>query len=373
MRFALVKIAVADTGIGIAPEAQQHLFHPFSQGDASTTRRYGGTGLGLHFQAAGRANGRRNRSRQRAGQGVHLLVYGKVRRRPVRARARLAADGPPAPVVDDNATNRRVLQLQLERHGCEVRLAKDANEAMGCLTLSTLSAPFDAVLTDQAMPGMDGHALASWIRGRPELHNVRILLLGSQIDDRDRIRGLGMNEILMKPIRESQLIRALQSVLPNGAVSDAEPPVAPAEPEFVLEAAPAPHGGRVLVVEDNAVNQRVVALMLRKLGYQPEVAANGNEALRALELGSYDAILMDCQMPEMDGFEAARAIRSRTWKACDDPHYRADCQRAPGRTREMRGRRDERLPRQAVDPRPPLGQAPRVVRRRLIFHRRLSA
>ena len=319
-RFALVKIAVADTGIGIAPEAQQHLFHPFSQADTSTTRRYGGTGLGLAIsKRLVELMGGEIGLASEAGKGSTFWFtarFGVVQSEHEPA-SRLT--GRRLLVVDDNATNRRVLQLQLERHGCEVRLAKDANEAMGCLTLSTLSAPFDAVLTDQAMPGMDGHALASWIRGRPELHNVRILLLGSQIDDRDRIRGLGMNEILMKPIRESQLIRALQSVLPNGAVSDAEPPAAPAEPEFVLEAAPAPHGGRVLVVEDNAVNQRVVALMLRKLGYQPEVAANGNEALRALELGSYDAILMDCQMPEMDGFEAARAIRSRTWKASTTP------------------------------------------------------
>jgi two-component system sensor histidine kinase/response regulator len=319
-RATVVKIAVADTGIGIAREAQEHLFHPFSQGDTSTTRRYGGTGLGLAIsKRLVELMGGEIGLASEAGKGSTFWFTAKFG--VVEPERELASrlTGRRLLVVDDNATNRRVLQLQLERHGCEVRLAKDATEAMACLTLSTMAAPFDAVLTDQNMPGMGGSALASWIRGRPELCSLPILLLGSQIEDRERIRGLGVNEILLKPVRESQLIRALHTVLPNGALPETAPPLdAPAPPRGV-EAVVPPAGGRVLVVEDNAVNQRVVALMLRKLGYSPEVAANGSEALRALELGSYNAILMDCQMPEMDGFEAARAIRSRPWKAAATP------------------------------------------------------
>jgi CheY-like chemotaxis protein len=228
-------------------------------------------------------------------------------------------------VVDDNATNRRVLQLQLERHGCRVQLASDAAQAMATLTQSEAPSAFDAILTDQCMPVTDGVALTEWIRSRTETRALPVLLLGSQIENRDLLRGRGVTDVLLKPVRESQLVRALHALFSTRALD----PVAGRRPA-AGDATPSSGAGRVLVVEDNPVNQRVAVLMLKKLGYSPEVAANGAEALRALERGGFNAILMDCQMPEMDGFEAARAIRKRPWPSARTPIIALTANALPG-------------------------------------------
>jgi two-component system sensor histidine kinase/response regulator len=309
----LARVLVSDTGIGIPAEAQARLFQAFTQADASTTRRYGGTGLGLVISKRLVAlMGGEIGVTSEAGEGATFWFTARFGLAAAAAsQPEMDFEGKRLLVVDDNATNRRVLQLQLERHGCEVRLARSGAEALGILADSAGEAPFDAVLTDHCMPEMDGLMLTRAIRAAGQPTNVPVLLLGSQVESRQAIREMGIREVLMKPVRESQLIRALRDVWSHQSADASR--VVPAE-------TPAgPGGGRILVVEDNAVNQRVAALMLRKLGYSPEVVANGAEALAALALGRYHAILMDCQMPEMDGFEATRAIRGRAWEASATP------------------------------------------------------
>jgi two-component system sensor histidine kinase/response regulator len=318
------KVTVTDTGIGIPIDAQDLLFRPFTQADASTTRRYGGTGLGL-------AISKRLVELMGGEIGVssepgHGAVFWFT--------ARLGLAEPSRPpdgelsgkrllVVDDNATNRRVLQLQLERHGCHVRLAQDAAEALDLLTQSP--AAFDAVLTDRCMPETDGLALAAAIRRAPATLNLPILLLGSQLDSREATAGAGLNEVLVKPVRESQLIRALHRVFDGHAAPDSREQRQAARDKTAMGGS-----GSILVVEDNLVNQRVVSLMLDRLGYSPEVVSSGADALQALESRAYRVILMDCQMPEMDGFEATRAIRSRAWDARRTPIIALTANAMPG-------------------------------------------
>jgi PAS domain S-box-containing protein len=308
----LARVSVTDTGIGIPLEAQRRLFQAFTQADASTTRRYGGTGLGLAIsKRLVELMGGEIGVTSEPGEGATFWFTARFGAAAPAALPEPAMAGKRVLVVDDNATNRRVLELQLERHGCAVRLAASGAEALEALAETAGRTPFDAVLTDQAMPGMDGTTLTKTIRATGPWRGLPILLLGSQVESREAIRQAGVTEVLVKPVRETQLIRALR---------DAWSGKRTAEVPVLLAEAAAPEGsGRVLVVEDNAVNQRVAALMLRKLGYSPEVVANGAEALTALELGRYQAILMDCQMPEMDGFEATREIRGRRWEAAQTP------------------------------------------------------
>jgi two-component system, sensor histidine kinase and response regulator len=323
-KVVLAKVAVTDTGIGIPTEAQALLFRAFTQADASTTRRYGGTGLGLAIsKRLVELMGGEIGVTSEPGLGAQFWFTARLG---VAESVRPAVPelaGKRLLVVDDNATNRRVLQLQLERHGCHVRLAQDAAEALDVLTKSP--AAFDAVLTDRCMPETDGLALAAAIRRAPATLDLPILLLGSQIDSRESTAAAGINEVLIKPVRESQLIRALDRVFRGQPAPDAREHRQPAR-----DAAGQTGSGNILVVEDNVVNQRVVSLMLDKLGYSPEVVPSGAQALRALESRVYRVILMDCQMPEMDGFEATRAIRTRPWDARHTPIIALTANAMPG-------------------------------------------
>jgi CheY-like chemotaxis protein len=209
-------------------------------------------------------------------------------------------------VVDDNATNRRVLQLQLQRHGCRVREAGTGEEALSLLADLPKEARLDAILTDLCMPGMDGVAFATAVReGQPDkteaFRALPILLLASHAE-REVTRKAPVDEIIVKPVREAQLVRSLQRLLaPLGKATTAAAGT-PAAAEMGAR-------GHILLAEDNLVNQKVALIMLKKLGYTVDVAANGREAVEALGQAAYAAILMDCQMPEMDGFEATRNIR----------------------------------------------------------------
>jgi CheY-like chemotaxis protein len=212
--------------------------------------------------------------------------------------------------VDDNAANRRVLQLQLERNGCEVQAVGSACEALAVLCAEGHpQRGFDAMLTDFHMPGTDGVTLVGSVRKLPKLQSLPVLILASHMD---QLRDAGVGEVLRKPVRESNLVRSLHrlfSVQPNGQKALADTPA-----PLIVETNPVK--GRVLLAEDNAVNQKVASLLLRKIGYSVDVAGDGRAALEALQMNFYDLILMDCQMPEMDGFEATRAIRRNA--ACRD-------------------------------------------------------
>ena len=309
-----VRFAVRDTGLGVPVEAQGRLFQAFSQADSSTTRRFGGTGLGLAISrrlvammggeigivsAEGRGSTFWFTAAFRVPAEIGALPEGTAEVTGTRMAGRTLL------VVDDNATNRRVLQLQLERHGCLVREAESGEEALRLLSEVAEGVRFDAILTDLCMPGMDGVAFATAIReGLPDpgtFREVPILLLASHAE-RDVTRKAPVDEVIIKPVREAQLMRALQRVLMPRGVPDAV--VAGTQRSAERSAR-----GRILLAEDNLVNQKVAMLMLKKLGYNVDVAANGREAVDALGRTAYAAVLMDCQMPEMDGFEATRNIR----------------------------------------------------------------
>jgi signal transduction histidine kinase/CheY-like chemotaxis protein len=302
----LIRFEVRDTGVGIAAADQERLFESFAQADSSTTRRYGGTGLGLAISkrlvekmdgsigvqsAPGRGSTFWFTARLPRGSALPATV---VERDSVRGLSVL--------VVDDNATNRAILHRQLTAAGVRTSLAADALTALALLRQAAATATLpDLALFDRQMPGVDGRELVAMVAADPALDGVRIVMLtsagGSRSESSDRVSAH-----LTKPVRHAQLINTVASVMavrPDGAPA---PGTASSPPPDDL-------GAWVLVAEDNLVNQKVAAAMLRRLGYQPYCVANGREAVEALAEPRYAAVLMDCQMPEMNGYEAAEAIR----------------------------------------------------------------
>ena len=295
---AMVRFSVRDTGIGIPEQAREKLFQAFSQADSSMTRRFGGTGLGLAIS---------KRLAERMGGEIGVESEpGKGSTFWFTTRVALAGSSPrpPAPlqgkkilVVDDNGTNRRLLELQLERNGCTVVSASDGFDALAALAETPA---VDAIVSDLHMPGMDGLMLAAKIRER--FKNLPVVLLTSHAE-RDR-KSHDVQEVLVKPVREAHLVNALRKVLGDPVRTATRVAAAPRPANL-------PARGHVLLAEDNPVNQKVGALLLKKLGFGVDVVSNGKEAVEASLLVPYDLILMDCQMPEMNGFEATQAIRKR--------------------------------------------------------------
>ncbi len=308
----VVRLEVLDTGIGIAPGSSEQLFNPFSQADASTTRRYGGTGLGLAIcRRLTEAMGGTLGVDSDLGKGslfwleLPLARASDPSRVPERSR-RLPPDLRVL-VVDDNQTNRLVLGAQLLAWDLTAVLVPDAYAALDLLQRAAEDGrPYDIALVDMAMPGRDGMDLARIVKADPALRSVRLLLLTSVSVGADEAARAGFSVCLTKPARLSQLYEALVRALAPSAPEPA-PRRAPQ-----AEATPSPATrGRLLIVEDNAINQAVARAMVGKLGYSCDVAGNGIEALAASDRRHYDAVLMDCQMPEMDGFEATAEIRRR--------------------------------------------------------------
>jgi CheY-like chemotaxis protein len=284
------------------------LFESFSQIDASTTRRYGGTGLGLAIsRRLTEAMGGVIWVESRVGEGstFHFAVEADEAPRPVRryeAETVALLAGRRVLLVDDNATNRQIARVYAESWGMVVRDTGSPVEAMEWVRRGD---PFDVAVLDMQMPELDGVALAQKIRGHRDVEHLPLILLTSLGRREEAAAGVLFAAHLTKPIRPSQLYDALLGVL-VGAV--AVPEVAEADAPSVEQE---PAGLRILVAEDNAVNQRLALLMLEKLGYRGEVVSNGAEALAALERTRYDVVLMDVQMPELDGLEATRRIHER--------------------------------------------------------------
>ncbi len=308
---AILTFSVRDTGIGIPLEKQGIIFNAFSQADGSTTRNYGGTGLGLAISSRlVAAMGGKIWVESHTGRGSRFcftasLGISTMAPKPLSIETSLA--GVRVLVVDDNLTNRIILMDLLRRWGMQPTGAASASEALGHLAhAADQHEPYSLVLTDLHMPEMDGFDLAEQIKAQGTSAGAVILMLtsGEHLGDLDRCRQLGISSYLVKPVRREELRRAMKSVLPN---QERHPVVANrprrGEERHSEEAA------RILVVEDNPVNQRVSATVLQKAGHRVVLADNGDIALRILEQEAFDVILMDVQMPGMDGFQTTGAIR----------------------------------------------------------------
>lgn len=313
---AKLRFSIHDTGTGISAEAQGRLFRSFSQADGSTTRKYGGTGLGLAIskrltEMMGGSIG--VESEPGKGSTFWFVIPFELGRTAVeRQTASLNIRGMRVLVVDDNAANRTILQYQLNSWGIRQRCVENGAKALLALRSAIQERdPFVLAILDMQMPEMDGLALASNIKNDPVLADTQLIMLTSVgTVDKPVVEKAGIEALLHKPVKQSALLDCISNVLGSssaGRVHGAAQENFSEKKETIMIQSTTPL--RVLVAEDNMVNQKVTARMLSKIGCRIDMVANGYEAVDALKQVPYDIILMDCQMPEMDGFEASAEIR----------------------------------------------------------------
>jgi signal transduction histidine kinase/DNA-binding response OmpR family regulator len=334
----ILLFAVRDTGIGIPASKQHHIFEAFAQGDGSTTRKHGGTGLGLTIsKRLIEMMGGRIWLESMSGSGVTFHFTVPVQRAAVKPTAEERADysclsNMSALVVDDNTTNRRFLADRLTAWGMRVVLSESGASAL--TQLESHAERFSLILTDVHMPELDGFDLVAQVKSLPRMKATTIIMLtsGSMPGDRARCQQLGVDAYLTKPLRHGELLTTILRVIAAGSPDqsvkadatqivqgkaatsnalDAEL-VGKAERHADKNPAPLPSAGlRILLTEDNRVNQTLATRLLAKQGHTVVIAANGREALAKLGQESFHLVLMDVQMPEMDGFEATAIIRAR--------------------------------------------------------------
>ena len=312
---AIVRFEVSDTGIGIAPAQQERLFQAFSQADHSTTRKYGGTGLGLAIctQLVMLMDGQIG-VKSETGQGSLFWFTAKLAKQsqsaPTILPSRTNLRGLRVLVVDDNATNRSVLHERIIAWGMRNGSAENGPRALELLrTAAVRSEPYEAVILDMQMPGMDGLSVARAIKADSRIASAVLILLIDMGQSRlvDESRDAGVAACLLKPTRASALYNCLMEVMGRQPASKAGLPAAAAKRPNAVDRSHI----RILVAEDNLVNQLVARGILQAHGYRPDIVANGVEAVEAVARTAYAVVLMDCQMPEMDGYEAAAEIRIR--------------------------------------------------------------
>jgi CheY-like chemotaxis protein/signal transduction histidine kinase len=311
-----LQIEVKDTGIGITPEARERVFKLFDQEDSSTSRRYGGTGLGLAIskqlsEAMGGEIGVDSKEGSGSTFWFRIQVANVAGLETETGRADyLQLRGLHVLVVDDSQTNREILENQLRSLGMRSDCSADGLEAIAMLRKAVAANdPFDLAILDMNMPGMDGLELTYAIRSDPSLASTQLVLLTSLGFERDSqlLRDQGVLCCLTKPVSQTQLFEQLAVFVSPPAETQV-----PRVQRGSQEGSPSgvdTTGARVLLAEDNAVNQKVALAMLGKIGCETAVVGTGTAALEALEKEDFDLILMDCEMPEMDGFEATQRIR----------------------------------------------------------------
>jgi len=332
---ATLRFTVRDTGIGIPEQAAPYLFQAFRQADGSTTRRYGGTGLGLAIskQLVERMQGQIGVD-SATGPGSSFWFTARL--------DKAASDSCAAPasplvdlsgfrvlIVDDSATNRQVLQYQLRGRKMFTSMVESGAAALELLRHHVvIDQPFDLGILDMQMPGMDGVTLARQIKADPALARTRLVLLTSvgHRFDNSGLRAAGVAALLVKPVRQARLFDTLATVLAEATGTNTQPrPGSVPGVNATTDSPPAFRNYRLLLAEDNPVNQKVAMKQLQRLGFTVDAVANGLEVLEAIRQVPYDIILMDCQMPDMDGYETARRIRqaeqTRANEASVSPFY----------------------------------------------------
>ena len=315
---ATVRFEVQDTGIGIAPGVRDTLFRPFTQADASTTRKFGGTGLGLAIsrQLAELMGGTVGVDSE-PGKGSTFWFTGRLQKQARVTEShprRCSLRGLRVLVVDDNRTNRRIVLELMTAWGMVPDEAESGAQALERLREAADRKPYELAILDMQMPGMDGLELARAIHSDASLAGTRMIMLTS-VGLRGQAReslAAGISGYLTKPVRSSQLFDCMATVIEAPRLRG-KTPAAVASDRLVtrhtLEEANNRRRRRLLVADDNETNQMVAVSMLRRLGYSADVASSGREVIEALARRPYDAVLMDCQMPIMDGFKATEAIR----------------------------------------------------------------
>jgi len=299
-----VAFSVKDTGIGIPPETRASLFEPFRQADGSTTRRYGGTGLGLSIsKGLVELMGGNIVVESEADAGStfsFMLPFTLAEHQPAQPRSLAEMR---ALVVDDDPISQEIFARYLASWNMRCDVVGDPARACDLMLSAVLSGePYDVAILDLMMPGMDGFELAKRMYSTADMSGTRLIMV-TAYDEPERGRSAiaaGFSAYLTKPVRQSQLYDCIIDAVPN---------VVEAEQRLSIHEAPAPSKLRILVAEDNAINREVALRQLSKVGYAAQAVADGRQAVEAALSGQFDVVLMDCQMPNMDGFEATRAIR----------------------------------------------------------------
>ena len=322
----MIRFSVRDTGIGIPEERRAAIFTPFTQADGSTTRKYGGTGLGLSIsRQLAELMGGEIGIESEVGKGSTFWFTARFERQtsdlsdPPEFLKRADITTSRILVVDVNATNRTVMTTILNSWGCRFEAAADGETALNLLReAAEQNDPFSIALLEQQMPGIGGRELGRRIKLDPLLKSTMLIMLASlgQRGDAAALNQIGFNGYLAKPIRQSQLYDCIALVLDraNQIAEVLTPDVSKRIVTRHTVAESFRHDVRILLAEDNMINQKLALSMLTKLGYRVDMVANGQEAVNALESINYDLVLMDCQMPLMGGFEATAIIRDKQSK-----------------------------------------------------------
>ncbi len=313
---AVLTFEVRDTGIGIDPKAQNNLFKAFSQADGSTTRKYGGTGLGLAIskKLVALMNGEMKVVSE-LGKGSAFSFNAEFEKQTLALKSSTRHDLVDLRVliVDDNATNREIVDHHARDWKMRSALAASGPQALEILRESAALDPFDLAILDMQMPEMDGLMLGREIKADPAIAATRLVMLtslGNQMDAED-MKKAGIEACVLKPVKQSRLFNRIAEVMAGHTpLGRKKSQTGTVRLTTAVKPPPAKKAARILLAEDNIINQKVALGLLNNIGYSADVANNGLEVLSALQLKTYDLILMDCQMPELDGYETTQRIRA---------------------------------------------------------------